>query len=142
MNWGTKILIGMGLFMAFILAMGTKMIISSGDDDLLEKDYYEQGLEYNKVYNKKDLAVKNGVVPEISILSGELRILFKSPAQYTLTCKRPSDSSLDRIYKGKTPEDLTLIITAADLKPGPWLLRLEFSAGGKLYLVDQEINMP
>ena len=76
MNWGTKLLIGMGLFMAFIITLAVLMI-KSGSDDLVDKDYYQKGIEYDKDYERKSQMQKDQAEPEISI--GEsIRIIFKN----------------------------------------------------------------
>ena len=53
MNWGTKLVIGMGLFMAFIITLVVFMM-RSGSDDLVDKDYYQKGIEYDKEYTRKN----------------------------------------------------------------------------------------
>lgn len=142
MNWGTKLMIGMGLFMAFIIAMATKMVISGGDDDLVEKDYYEKGLAYDKVYNLKTEAVRDSVIPDFDASQNGLIITFKSPVSYKLVCKRPSDSKLDRLFEGQTADGDQLSIPRVQLKSGPWNIYLSFTVNSKQYLVEREIMMP
>ena len=132
----------MGLFMAFIIAMATKMIISGGDDDLVEKDYYEKGLAYDKVYNLKTDAVTDSVIPDIAATQNGRIISFKSPVTYKLVCKRPSDSKLDRVFEGQSLEGDSLSIPRNQLRSGPWNMYLSFNAGGKDYLVEREIMIP
>ena len=142
MNWGTKIVIGMVLFMAFIIAMATKMVISGGDDDLVEKDYYEKGLDYDKQYNLQQNAVTDSVIPDFSASQDGFIISFSEPATYRLVCKRPSDSSFDRVIAGETHADMQLMISRNELKSGPWNLHLEYTIKRKHYLVEREITMP
>ncbi|WP_256004617.1 MULTISPECIES: FixH family protein [Pedobacter] len=47
MNWGSKIIIGMALFMSFIILLGI-MMVRSTPDPLVDEDYYEKGLNYDQ----------------------------------------------------------------------------------------------
>jgi len=128
--------------MVFILAMATKMVIDGGDDDLVEKDYYEKGLAYDKVYDLKTLAVTDSVIPDFEASGEGLVVLFKSPSTYKLVCKRSSDSSLDQVFEEKINEVDRFVVPAGKLKKGPWNLIIEFSSNGKRYLVEREMTMP
>jgi hypothetical protein len=142
MNWGTKIVIGMALFMTFILAMAVKMVIDGGQDDLVEKDYYEKGLDYDKEYDLQTVALTDSVIPQFTTSQEGLLILFKAPVQYTLGCRRASDSKLDRVYQGESDSENQVFISRTDLKSGPWNLHLKFTVKGKEYVVAREITMP
>ena len=128
--------------MTFIIAMATKMIISGGDDDLVEKDYYEKGLAYDLNYNKQQKAISDSVIPDIVIDQKGLAISFTSAAKYKLVCKRPSDSKLDRVFESLAKEEKSLFIPREQLKSGPWNFHLEFSIGDNAYLVEREMVMP
>lgn len=128
--------------MAFILAMATKMVIDGGDDDLVEKDYYEKGLDYDKVYDLKTMAITDSVIPDFETSKEGLVVSFKSPSTYKMVCKRSSDSSLDQIFEEKMNEVVRFVVPAGKLKKGPWNLIIEFSCNGKEYLVEREITMP
>ena len=132
----------MALFMTFILAMATKMVIDGGEDDLVEKDYYEKGLDYDKEYDLQTVAMTDSVIPEFTISQNGLIISFKSPVSYKLVCKRPSDSKLDRVFQGQADEDNRMSIPGDELKSGPWNLHLQFTVNGKDYVVAREITMP
>ena len=142
MNWGTKIVIGLALFMTFIIAMATKMFISAGDDDLVEKDYYEKGLSYDKQYDLQKVALADSVIPHIQVDQSGLAITFTSSSSYKLLCRRASDSALDKLIRGTTDSDNLLFISRSELRGGPWKLHLEFTQAGKDYLVEREIIMP
>lgn len=142
MNWGTKIVIGLALFMTFIIAMATKMFISAGDDDLVENDYYEKGLSYDKQYDLQRLAQADSVIPYIKVDQSGLAITFTSSSNYKLLCRRASDSALDKLISGSTGSDNLLFVSRSELKSGPWKLHIEFTQAGKDYLVEHEIMMP
>ena len=141
MNWGTKLMIGMGLFMAFIIAMSVKMFMIAGADDLVEKNYYEKGLAYDEDYNLQKEAMIDSVIPVFRVDKNGLNILFTSAAQYKLICKRPSNSKLDRVFTGEADENYELFLPRNEFEPGPWRFHLEFTVNGKPYLVEREIDM-
>lgn len=142
MNWGTKISIGLGLFMAFIVGMGIKMILSNSDD-LVESDYYEKGLAYNQDFKEQQDAVRDSVIPEIAASDKGLSIQFDKPASYTLVCKRPSDVKLDKYFSGElNNQNESLFIPKEELRSGVWQIGLEFTIKGKKYLVERKIMMP
>lgn len=141
MNWGTKLMIGMALFMSFIVILVLRMVFST-PDALIDNNYYEKGQTYNTEYNAKQVAVKDSVVPEIEINESGLDFTFTEPAQYKLVCKRPSDAEMDLEFKGKLEPDLRLHIPRSKLEKGSWHLRLEYTIADKAYLVVREIVMP
>lgn len=134
-------MIGMGLFMAFIIAMSVKMFMIASDDDLVEKNYYEKGLAYDVDYNLQQDAIRDSVVPVFKADQRGLNILFTSAAQYKLVCKRPSDAKLDRVFSGEADENDQLFLPKNEFEPGPWKFHLEFTINGKPYLVEHEIVM-
>ena len=48
MNWGTKIIVVLALFIALIVSFGIYMV-SSDTDSLVAEDYYECGLNYDRL---------------------------------------------------------------------------------------------
>jgi hypothetical protein len=141
MNWGTKLVIALALFMAFILTLSVKMIFSN-DDALIEKDYYEQGLNYNKKYNARQQAVADSVVPSVDVNENGLTISFTHPAECKLNFKRLSDAKMDTNFARRTDQDFNIHILEGDLKRGSWLLILNYRIDEKTYLHESEIIMP
>lgn len=141
MNWGTKLMIGMGLFMSFIIVLVLKMTFSP-EDALIDKNYYEKGQNYNIEYNAKQKAIQDQVVPNITVSADGLKIHFEQPVEYRLIAKRPSDIKMDRQFDGITNEAFTLHLSQNELAKGPWALTLEFSIATEKYLVQDEIIMP
>lgn len=139
MNWGQKLVLAMALFMTFIVALGVAMFMNEGNDELIEKDYYQQGLNYDTNYREEQNARIDSVIPELKISPEGLWISFKEPAQYQLSCKRLSDASMDKLYQG---ESAAIKIGANELSSGPWLIELHYQIKGKSYLLKREIHMP
>ena len=141
MNWGTKLIIGMAVFMAFIVGMGTKMILSD-TDSLVEKDYYEKGLSYSNEYDRQVNAAKDGVIPSIEADSDGLSVAFIAPAEFEIECKNTSDSKLDRVFKGSTDEDNTVTFGRDELPEGRWRVKINFASNSKEYQFAQEVVIP
>ena len=48
MNWGIKIILALALFMVLIVSFGVYMVRSDADS-LVAEDYYERGLNYDRL---------------------------------------------------------------------------------------------
>lgn len=142
MNWGTKLVIGMAVFMAFIITLGAMMIMRNDEDSLVEQNYYEKGQNYNKEFQEKQNAADDQILPTVSTSNSALTIVFPVPVKYHLICRRPSDADLDQTLSGATEADGTIAIQSGSMKSGPWSLRIEYEANGKNYLFEDEIVMP
>ena len=96
MNWGMKIVVGLAAFMIFIVSVGVYMV-SRDTDTLLDDDYYEKGLTYDDVYQRKQNLVDDGAKPALKVDRDTLFITF---VQYDnkgeIFFRRPSDGSLDQ----------------------------------------------
>jgi len=52
MNWGTKIILALALFMTLIVSFGVYMV-SHDTDSLVAEDYYERGLNYDRLQQEE-----------------------------------------------------------------------------------------
>lgn len=142
MNWGTKLVLGMAVFMLFIIGMVVYMFKQHGNDALVEDDYYEKGINYDKEYDAKTNALNDGATPEIKQSQSQLIIKLKDAADYQLTLMRPSAKEKDVKSSGKTIGDENLIIVnLGNLDKGLWFLRLEWQANGKDYLFTKDVTI-
>ncbi|MDF3078947.1 MAG: nitrogen fixation protein FixH [Sphingobacteriaceae bacterium] len=142
MNWGKKLIIGMVLFMIFIVSLGAIMIMRNGDDALIENDYYEKGQNFNKDYQLKQNAIDDEVIPAIVVNEYGIIITFPVPVKYQMLFRRPSDYHMDKMMNGFTDEDRKVQIAKGQLEPGRWMMRIQYTAKGKDYLFETEIEMP
>ena len=78
MNWGTKIVLGMAVFMLFIIGMVVYMFKIHGNDALVEEDYYEKGLNYNQEYKAKENTLNDGAEPDIKITDSQIIIQLQA----------------------------------------------------------------
>jgi hypothetical protein len=140
MNWGTKLILGMASFMLFIVAL-VLIMFNSKKDALVDTDYYEKGIQYNKVYNRKEQTKNDHAAPEVSTNRDMIIIRFKDPAKGTAALMRTSDKALDKILPFESNMNNQLIIPAGRLKSGSWRLILEWISNDKSYLHEQEITL-
>lgn len=141
MNWGQKLVLAMILFMTFIVSLGVMMFMNEGNDELIEKNYYEKGLNYNSEYKAQQNVLIDSVSPLLEITQKGLSIAFKQPAHYQLNCKKLSDANQDKIFKGETGDSKIIFIEADELGSGLWFLELHFQINGKSYLLNREIRL-
>lgn len=141
MNWGTKLIIAMGLFITFIITLSVKMI-TSNDDALIENNYYEKGLKYDETYKARHDAITDSVVPLIDVNDFGLNISFTGPAKCILEFKRLSDAKMDTTLERLTDEDFSIQVYEDDLESGAWRLSLKYIIDNKTYLLEREIIMP
>lgn len=140
MNWGQKLVIGLASFMVFILALGAYMISRQSDDALVDKDYYQKGIDYDQEYNWKQNVLDRHMSPEIKTSGSQLVIQLKTAATYELQMMRPSDAHADRSLKGETlGEQHLILINKNDFKSGAWHLTLKWTNQGETYLYSRDI---
>jgi hypothetical protein len=137
MNWGTKLVIGMGLFMGFIITLVVFMI-KSDTDDLVDKDYYQKGIEYDKEYARRNQVQQDQAEPEIYV-GDSLKIVFKKPATGTIRFLHPSNNKNDRTLTIKSGRNNEFILPLSETSKGHWKLILEWKSDEKEYLLDKNI---
>lgn len=142
MNWGTKIVIGMGAFIAFIVVL-IVLMLRSETDALVETDYYEKGLKYDSTYTRKEQVIKDHAAPEIKWSEGILVIKFKTQSSGSLKLMRTSDKGMDRNLDFETDSLNELHLSTAHLTKGQWHLILQWRNEGLTgYLDEREVMIP
>lgn len=138
MNWGKKLVMGMITFMLFIVVM-VLIMFNSKKDALVDNDYYEKGINYNKVYNRKEQTKTDHASPEVSANQDMIIIRFREHAKGTAGLMRTADKALDKSVPFESNLNNQVIIPARQLKKGSWRLIIEWMSGDKSYLYEQEI---
>lgn len=141
MNWGTKLTIGMLLFMGFIVTLVTLMIKPHKADSLIENDYYEKGQTYDRDYNASQNASTDRMIPVIKTDDQNVSFNFPAPVSYEILFRRLADAKMDRTFESDSAQT-TVLVPRADLKSGSWLLRIEYKANQKEYLYQDKILLP
>lgn len=142
MNWGTKLVIGLGSFMLFILVMGYFMISASNNDGLVDDNYYEQGLQFDQETEAIERVYQENVEPRLDRKDGQLIISMPAAAPYELKLMRKSSAQDDVKLSGNTIGDANLIvIDMSKLAEGNWLLELKWKHAQKAYSYKKDIQI-
>lgn len=140
MNWGNKIFISLGVFMIGIILTGIYMV-SRDSDSLEDMDYYEQGLNYNQIYDKKINAIDQHAKPSLKVDRDTLYIKFVKPENKgKLLFKRPSDRSKDLELPFETRANVYQL-PLSSFKKGAWKLEIIWSNGGMEFLTDHQVHL-
>ena len=141
MNWGTKLVLALGLFMSFIIVLSMKMIFSD-KDDLVEKDYYQKGLDYDAEYVKVQNVQRDNAEPVISLGPGrELDIQFKKVAQGTAKFLHSSNRDQDRVFRINADSTGAAELRLSDMTTGYWHLELEWKSDTSAYLFKKKVYL-
>lgn len=133
-------MIGMGIFMSFIIVL-VVLMMTSKNDDLVDSDYYQKGINYNEEYNRKANVKKDLATPEVKISGGEMIITFKKEAEGNLRLIRTADVKLDRKQVLKTDSLLQVQVPIEGIASGLWKLHLAWTSDGVAYLYEKEVML-
>jgi hypothetical protein len=141
MNWGTKITIVMLCFMTMI---GTYayLMMTSKSDELVDKDYYEKGINYDVDYNKKENVKRNHMEPAFLLRNDSLVVTFPAAAEGTLKLIRTADKKMDRAFKLETDADNQFKISTRGKGSGLWKVQMDWTTAGTPYLYEKEVMLP
>jgi len=138
MNWGTKIFITLAVFMIAMVAAGVYMV-SKDSDSLVEMDYYEQGINFDEVYLRRQNLQTQQAQPEVKISGDTLQIRFKHYGNAgELLLRRASDQSQDL----KIPFSVSGDFYWTDiqiLNAGSWDLQLIWQSGEHAFQYERKI---
>ncbi len=138
-NWGTKLAIWILLFVIFML---TLVIMTVGYDvNLVEKDYYPKGLQYQTrlvaIENAKNIEAvftieqnENNLtlhIPDIKIDSGSV-IFF-----------RPSNGEFDKTFELTKGSSGSILFNNEDFISGKYILKITWNYNNKEYYTEQII---
>ncbi|WP_228852147.1 FixH family protein [Aegicerativicinus sediminis] len=145
-NWGTGIVIGMALFMSFILYFVFKAANQNANEtDLVTEEYYkkEQNLQADIYAMENVMNMKNPVV--VSKINSGLAIIFPDDFESegikgTIYLYRPSNKNLD-LEIPLALENAQDLIPADNLLPGRWDISIRWSYGGKDYLMKKSLTL-
>ncbi len=138
MNWGKKIVLGMAVFMLFILGMGARMIFSN-KDDLVETDYYEKGQHYESDYDEQQNALGQAGVPRINVSAGKISVTFPESCTYSIWCRHPFDASLDLDKSGHALAGEAVSLTETVLPKGNWNVEVTWTSAGVTKKIKQHV---
>lgn len=123
--------------MSFIITLAVLMIRSESDD-LVDVNYYEKGIEYDKDYVRKNQLITDMAEPEISV-SDQLTIIFKSPAKGSIRFIHPSDKTKDNTLPIDSGSENQVQIPLNEYRKGHWKVSIEWMSNEKSYLYEKNI---
>ncbi len=137
MNWGTRIAIGYGAFVVFIMTL--VFMAFRQDFDLVADDYYEQEIAYQDRIDQMENANSDG--QKVSITKGEAGydLTFSEKAESVkVHFFRPSDDTKDVLLEEEAVESV-LAIPSSQLIAGKYLVKVEWKANGKTYFQEDDL---
>ena len=144
-NWGTGILIVIVLFLGACVAF---IIYSLNQTwSLVEEDYYPKELRHEEKLVKMRNA--NALIVQLQVVLDKSNLVVRFPADFqgkTLTGSidiyRPSDEKLDVIVPVAVDTSLTQLISLHKLSRGRYVVKVDWTSGGKDYFKEQDIFIP
>lgn len=143
-NWGTGIVIGMVAFIAFIVTLAANMI--GHKVDLVAKDYYEQGIEFEKHIEQVKAADTFGDALQVNVnyASGQLEVVFPKVIETSKIVGqvyffRPSDAKEDFSEALKPDTGNRQQIPLSKMAKGNWRIQLQWEMDGQEYFFEKEV---
>jgi hypothetical protein len=131
MDWSKILIIGMGVFIVFIVSMGVKMAMS--DSTLYEDDYYEQGEDHNARMEME----ANAKYVNINYIHSfnSLKIEYDSVGSFeTIKLVCLADGSKDqKVIAPKKMADSSELIPLEPMQPGTWFIEVQGWVNGVQY---------
>lgn len=145
-NFGTGLVIAMGIFMIFILQYVLRVQFDSRyDNELVTKDYYQQELEIDAKTQRETKALH--LEQPLVINSSKEGIILDFPKQMEpsgvkgkIYFYRPSNQKLDFNRDILVSGSTEMIIDKEDLVQGRWDVVVEWSYNGQDYRNSEKIN--
>ena len=140
MNWGTKLVLGMATFMVFIMVLGILMVTGK-KDELVDNDYYEKGINYNREYQLKKQMNYDHASPAVVVNQDMILLTFRLKAKGTARLMRTADKKLDQSVPFESNINQQVMIPVATLRKGSWRLIIDWKSNARSYLYEQEITI-
>lgn len=121
-----------------IVAAGVYMV-SKNTDSLVEKDYYEQGINYDQVYLRRQNLLTQRAQPEVSVTGDTLHIRFRHRGNAgELLLLRASDQAQDIKIPFSVSGDL-FQTSLEKLSAGSWDLQLIWQSGEHAFQYERKL---
>jgi len=144
-NWGTGIVIAIGLFMTFILGLVYLMIMDQDyNHDLVVEEYYKKELAFqDEIDAEKNALSLSERIKGKKVVNGWLltfpKELESSEIEGSVFLYRPSNKQLDFDFSIEL-SGLNLLIPDERLLDGRWNITVEWEYNGKPYLYKESIT--
>jgi len=144
--WPYAIIATFVLFAVYIGSMVQQAMRTNVE--LVSPDYYKQELAFQQ---RMETVARTAALPAPVLVrydEAAQRLTLQLPAtlagqavQGQIHFFRPSDQKLDFALPLLPAADLAQRINTRKMRPGYWRVRLDFTAGGQAYFVDQELTI-
>jgi hypothetical protein len=141
-EWGKGIFVLYGGFVVFILTL--VVYASQQDFHLVESDYYEKELRYQRQIDGLDRTrqlsrdIEVGYEADVQILTISLPPeSFASDTEGTIRLYRPSNAELDRVYSINPDAEGEQRFDVGELEKGLWRIHIGWSRDGAEYFSRQ-----
>lgn len=142
MNWGWKIAI---LYGSFVAMMVTLVVLSSQQDiPLVTEDYYEQDLQYEtqmrRMANSKQLT--EDVSVKYDAKTQQIKVQFPkaiSEVEGEILCFRPSQEGIDFTLKLDNLEENATSFGTSEMLNGRWKIKITWEGDGEIYYKEATI---
>lgn len=144
-NWGTGIVIAIGLFMTFILVLVIKMTTDKDySHDMVVEEYYKKELAFqDEIDAQKNASLLSENIKGNKVAEGWLLTfpneLKGSKIKGTVFLYRPSNKQLDFDFPIEL-SGLNLLIPDKSLLDGRWNITINWEYDGKSYLYKESIS--
>lgn len=143
-NWGTGIVIFIGLFMTFMITLVYKC--TEQTVDLVSADYYDKEIQFqkqiNRINNSAALESQIVVTAENGAVNVQFPELFKGIKLLgNITFFKPDNASHDFEIPINLDGELLQSIPSAKLASGRWNVKVNYNDGDKEYYAEEKINL-
>lgn len=139
MNWGTRIFIAYSIFIAMIITM-VSITFMQTDIHLEEKDYYQQGVNYQDRIEQKKNGERSGFVIEYDAEKQGLKLAVQQKnIKGNLKFLRPSDAHKDVKVPFSPNAEGIQMIPISILEKGVWKLKINWQEGETGYYVEKKL---
>lgn len=140
-NWGTGIFTFLALFITAAIVFIIFAVRQSVN--LVERDYYEQGSDYDKQIETRARSAQYEQLVKVTDASDSVRVEFPADLSGRIDSGnvifyRPSDSKLDLRFPLK-PASNIFPVTKQNTIPGRYIIHVQWFMQGKEYLVRKDI---
>jgi hypothetical protein len=139
MNWGTRIAIGYGVFVVFILSL--VVMAFQQDFDLVADNYYEQEIAYQGRIDQMTNAKNDGQSVDIIKSEANVQLAFSNAAKdVKVHIFRPSDDTKDIVME-EASVDSYITVPTDQFIPGKYLVKVEWKVNEQTYYQEQTLFM-
>ncbi len=142
LNWGTGIFIFYTVFAGSLIFQVFQS--THYDNSLVVDNYYEEDLNYQAQYERKENAAALAEPVVVSWEAERQGILVQFPAEITdiggtLVLYRPSTQSLDQEFQVTVDEINQMFLPTQDILPGRWSVRISWEDANKEYFSEANL---